>query len=156
MRVKILFMDVDGTLTDGGIYMGVDGEVCKKFDIKDGYGINVMLKEKNIIPAIVTGRESAIVENRCKEIGINEFLQGSKDKVSDCMAILEKYGLTVDDAAYIGDDNNDLEAMKSMRVKGCPSDASKDIKKISDYITSVEGGHGAVREFIEWIIENDS
>ncbi len=155
MKIKILFMDVDGTLTDGGIYMGPAGEVCKRFNIKDGYGINTVLKANDIIPAIVTGRRSAIVENRCAELGITECLQGSTDKVADCMSILKKYGMSTDDAAYIGDDNNDLDAMKCMRIKGCPADASEDVKSISDFISSKEGGRGAVREFIEWITEND-
>ncbi len=154
MRIKILFMDVDGTLTDGGIYIGERGEAFKRFDVKDGYGINVILRNNGIIPVIITGRSSKILEIRCKELNIVDFVQNSKDKVSDCERILEKYGFSSDEAAFIGDDLNDIDVMNYVSVRGCPSDAADEIKSISNYITKACGGHGAVREFINWLLEN--
>lgn len=149
-------MDVDGTLTDGGIYMGRNGELFKRFDVKDGYGIKNLLREHAIIPAIVTGRKSEILKNRCDELCIVELVQGSSDKILDCKKILDKYGFTPGEAAYIGDDLNDLEAMQSVRLKGCPHDAARKIKDIADYVTEADGGHGAVREFIEWICHSQT
>lgn len=155
MNIRILFMDVDGTLTDGTINMGPNGEMFKSFNAKDGYGIKCILSKYNILPVIVTGRESQILKNRCNEIDIHELVQNSNDKVADCEHVLSKYGYSWNDAAFIGDDLNDFEAMKMCAVRGCPKDAVRGIKEISDYITETNGGAGAVREFIEWIVEKN-
>lgn len=155
MKIKILFMDVDGTLTDGSIYIGNDGEVFKCFNVKDGYGIHNILKKYNVIPAIITGRSSKILEKRCKELQVIDLIQESKDKVKDCKKILQKYGFSPEEAAFIGDDMNDFDIMNYVAIKGCPADAVDEIKHISNYITSVNGGHGAVREFIEWLMKNE-
>lgn len=156
VRIKILFMDVDGTLTDGGIYMSEKGEVVKRFDVKDGYGICNILIKNGIIPAIITGRESTILERRCRELGIEEVIQGCNDKVSACCTMLQKYGLISSEAAYIGDDLNDYDVMKYIGTCGCPADAVSEIREISDFVASSCGGHGAVREFIEWIVKNNN
>ena len=157
MDVKVLFMDVDGTLTDGKIYMGADGEVCKAFNIKDGYGIHDILIPMGIVPAIITGRSSEIVIKRCAELGIFEVHQGVRDKTDKMKEVLEKRGLFLRNAAYIGDDINDIPCMKIIKlaggVVGCPFDAAEEIKNISDYISSYKGGEGAVRDFIEWIVK---
>lgn len=149
-------MDVDGTLTDGKIYMGNNGEMMKSFDIKDGYGINDILPTANIIPAIITGRKSKILENRCKELAIKEVHQGIKDKKTKLEGILSKKGLTYSEVAYIGDDLNDYICMKEIKMQGgligCPCDAVKGIKELVDYVCENKGGDGAVREFIEWIV----
>lgn len=154
--IKILFMDVDGTLTDGTINMGENGEVFKSFNVKDGYGIKNLLQKKQIIPAVITGRKSSIVENRCKELGIVDVVQNADNKVDVCDVILNKYGFSADEAAYIGDDLNDREVMLHVAVKGCPADAAEEIIRISNFVATVNGGQGAVREFIEWIIEKNN
>lgn len=151
-KMKALIMDVDGTLTDGGIYMGQNGEVLKRFSAKDGYAIANILPKYNIIPIIITGRESRIVENRCKELGIVEFVQGSKDKIYDMNKVLKKLQISLDEVAYIGDDLNDCDAMKMVAVRGCPADAVDEIKGICNYVSKYNGGYGAVRAFIEWIV----
>ncbi|MDY6340277.1 MAG: HAD hydrolase family protein [Saccharofermentans sp.] len=158
MDIKILVMDVDGTLTDGKIYMGDNGELCKAFNIKDGYGIHDILIPANIIPVIITGRESMIVKNRCYELDISEVYQGIKDKKEKLIDIANKYNIELKEVAYIGDDINDLSCMEEIKRAGgviaCPADASKQIINLSDYVSEYRGGEGAVRDFIEWIISN--
>ncbi len=151
MKIKALVMDIDGTLTDGGLYIGDQGEEVKRFHVKDGYGICHLLPSMGIIPIIITGRNSKIVVNRCKELGITRIVQASSDKVKDMLRILQLEGISVEETAYIGDDLNDYECMEKVAIKGCPCDAVEEIRKISNYISKSSGGNGAVREFIEWI-----
>lgn len=151
-------MDVDGTLTDGKIYMASDGEIVKAFNIKDGYGIHDILIPNGITPVIITGRKSQIVENRCKELGITDIFQGVKAKVAILFSFLKKRGSNPDEVAYIGDDLNDIDCMKavisSQGIAGCPADAVQQIKEHSNYICKSRGGDGAVREFIDWLRYN--
>lgn len=155
-RIKCLVMDVDGTLTDGKIYMEANGEVMKAFDIKDGYGIHDILLPNGIIPIIITGRSSDIVERRCKELGISEIHQGIKDKGNVLISCCNQLGVTLQECAYIGDDLNDLSCMslihKAGGMIGCPADAVEKIRLSADFKSQFSGGHGAVREFIEWIL----
>ena len=161
-KIKFLIMDVDGTLTDGKIYMGNDGEMMKAFDIKDGCGIHDILIPAGIRPVIITGRKSRILENRCSELGITELHQGIRDKLSKLYEILERYtsidGCVYDlsNTAYVGDDINDLSAMRAVKTKGgvvgCPADAVTEVMEIADLVADNIGGNGAVREVIEWLI----
>ncbi len=170
-EIKFLIMDVDGTLTDGKIYMGSNGEICKAFNIKDGYGISNLLIPKKIIPIIITGRKSKILENRCKELGITELYQQVGNKLLKLDEILENFSsnllkadsrsaYTYRNCAYIGDDINDLPCMKMIKkangVVGCPADAVKEVIEISDYVSKRKGGDGVVRGFIEWILYDKS
>lgn len=154
MKVKLLVMDVDGTLTDGRIYIGADGEVMKAFDVKDGYGI-VHLRNNGIEPVIITGRSSAIVRERSRELGITELYQGVSDKLSQLKAVAEKFTCTADEIAYIGDDENDLDSIKYCGVTACPNDAVDTVKPHVRYICKRNGGRGAVREFIEWFMKEE-
>ena len=153
--IKALVMDVDGTLTDGKIYIGNSGEMFKAFCAKDGCGIKEILIPEGIKPVIITGRESKILENRCKEIGIEEIYQGVQNKLEK-LDMITKLNYDYENFAYIGDDINDLLCMEKIKaaggVIGCPADAVKKIKEISDYVCIHNGGDGAVREFIEWIL----
>ena len=150
--LRYLVMDVDGTLTDGKIYMSSAGEAMKAFHIKDGCGIHDILMPAGITPVIITGRSSDIVLNRCKELEITEIYQGISDKVEKLKSIVED----LSGVAYIGDDINDLACMKAVKeaggVIGCPADAVEEIKAITDYLALHNGGEGAVRDFIEWIV----
>ena len=145
-------MDVDGTLTDGKIYMGQTGELMKAFSIKDGCGIHDLLIPSGIVPVIITGRQSDIVINRCKEIGITEVHQGIRDKTTKLRDISSDFSAV----AYIGDDINDFECMNTIKAEGgligCPADSVDKVKGIADYITKRNGGEGAVRDFIEWLL----
>lgn len=154
--VKYLFLDVDGTLTDGKIYMSSTGELFKAFSVKDGYALNNLAKENGILPIIVTGRESEIVRMRCRELGIEKVFQGVPDKA----AFVQDYmkAASLEQAAMMGDDIPDLGAMRLIRngggLAGCPFDAAEQVKKAADFVAPHKGGEGAVRDFIEWIIEN--
>jgi len=153
MKIKLLVMDVDGTLTDGKINMGPSGEVFKAFDIKDGYAINEMLPAHGIVPAIITGRSSSIVENRARELHIDELYQGKHDKLDTLRHLMQKYGCSRENVAYIGDDILDIECMRECGLVGCPADACQQVKEIAHYVCKSGGGNGAVREFIEFIIQ---
>mgnify|MGYP000115020569 FL=1 len=151
--MKLFVMDVDGTLTDGKIYIGSGEKEFKAFNVKDGYAINEILHTNNIKTAIVTGRKSDIVEIRARELRIDYVYQNVSDKVETIKQMVELYGIPFEEVAYIGDDLNDFEVMKKCGITGCPSDAVDEIKNISDYVSKYKGGEGAVRDFIEWIIK---
>lgn len=152
-KLKMLVMDVDGTLTDGVIYMSGQGEVMKAFDIKDGYAIKHILPTLGIMPVIITGRRSEIVERRAKELDIFELHQGVSDKVSVLKEVADKHGIQAEEIAYIGDDLNDLLAIEFCGFTACPKDAVDSVKSNVDYVCGQSGGHGAVREFIDYIVE---
>ena len=150
-------MDVDGTLTDGKIYMGNDGEVMKAFDIKDGYGIHDLLLPSGIIPVILTGRESYILINRCKELGINKVFQNVHNKLEELIRLVEEDGNNLSNVAYIGDDMNDANCMEAVKeaggLIGCPNNAVQGIKSMVHFRSKEDGGNGAVREFIEYLLK---
>lgn len=152
MNIKLLFFDVDGTLTDGRIYMGPNGEAMKAFDVKDGYAIKEILPQHHIIPVIITGRESSIVANRACELGITELYQGKHDKLSTVRDLKDKYEADKNECAYFGDDVLDIIGMEQCGIVGCPADAVDEVRRISNYICKNNGGHGAAREFIEWLV----
>lgn len=148
--IKLLIMDVDGTLTDGKIYMSDNGEIMKAFSIKDGYMIS-RLKDHEIIPVILTGRTSKIVQNRAEELKIHQVYQGISNKSDFLTKIMEDNKVCKENVAYIGDDDNDIECMKKCGLVGCPKDASKSVISIANFVSSNSGGSGAVRDFIEYI-----
>lgn len=154
-RISYLFMDVDGTLTDGKIYVSPSGELMKAFNIKDGYAIKDILPRKEIEPIIITGRQSSILEYRARELNIKHIYQGVNDKKSFFISFINNMDINISQVSYIGDDLNDLELMMYIKKNGgyigCPRDAVKQIVEISDFISCRNGGDGAVREFIEYI-----
>lgn len=158
--IKYLVMDVDGTLTDGKIYMGNEGEMMKAFDIKDGYGIHDLLLPSRIIPVIITGRGSGILVNRCKELGIKKVFQNVHNKLEELKRLVGDDRNTLSNVAYIGDDMNDAVCMKAVKeaggITGCPKDAVKEIRRLSRFKSKQEGGNGAVREFIEYILRQNA
>ncbi len=150
--IKLLVMDVDGTLTDGRIYVGAQGELMKAFDVRDGYAIAHILPEYGIVPVIITGRSSEIVSNRAKELGIAELHQGVSDKLKMLREIAAKYDVSAEKIAYIGDDLNDLPCIRYCGVTACPADAVSLVLEQVDYVCKHNGGRGAVREYIEWLV----
>ena len=158
-KIKLLFLDVDGTLTDGKIYMGNEGEVFKAFDVKDGCGIHDILPKHNIIPVIITARNSEILKRRCEELKIVHLYQGCRNKKEKMIEVAYLFGLTcnenevIEQTAYMGDDIVDLQSMEIAEIKGCPRDAVEEVIKVSDFVSKYKGGNGAVREFIEWIVK---
>ena len=156
--IKVLVMDVDGTLTDGKIYMGNEGELFKAFDVKDGYAIKILLPQCGIIPVIITARRSKILENRCKELELTHLYQGHTNKISILNEILKELSVGYENCAYIGDDILDLQCMNPIKeaggVVGCPADAVQEVISLSDFVSAKSGGSGAVREFAEYLIYN--
>lgn len=151
MDIKMLVMDVDGTLTDGKIYMSANSELMKAFNIKDGYAI-ARLRAHGIEPVIITGRKSEIVSQRCAELKITELYQGIENKSYKLRDVCKKYCIDLSQVAYIGDDLNDLPCMKICGYSACPSDAMKQVRDSVNYVCQSKGGEGAVREYIDYLL----
>jgi 3-deoxy-D-manno-octulosonate 8-phosphate phosphatase (KDO 8-P phosphatase) len=151
-KVKLFITDVDGVLTDGRIILGNNGEELKFFHVHDGKGIQ-LAHEAGIKTAIITGRESKLVERRAEELSIKEVHQNIKDKIKVFNNVLDKYNVIEEEVAYIGDDVNDLDILERVGLSFTPANGVKKVKEVVDYITTKEGGQGAVREAIELILE---
>jgi len=150
-RIKMLVMDVDGTLTDGRIYTGPSGETMKVFSCKDGYALQSILPEMGIVPVIITGRDSVITANRAKELRVEELYQGVHDKLPLLQEIAARHGFAREEIAYIGDDLNDWDCLCWCGLTACPHDAVSEVKEKVDFVCAHDGGQGAVRELIEYI-----
>jgi len=149
VKIKVLVMDVDGTLTDGCIYVGNDGEVMKAFHVQDGYAIAHMLPGMGITPVLITGRSSQIAQTRAKELKISHLYQGVSDKLAKLKEVARELGVTAEQIAYIGDDVNDLSCIGYCGYTACPANAVDQVLDKVDYVCKREGGKGAVREFID-------
>ena len=149
MKIKMLVMDVDGTLTDGCIYMGAGGEVMKAFNVQDGAGIVFKLPKMGITPVIITGRRSEITERRAEELGITHLYQGIREKLPQLKIVASQQGIQPEEVAYIGDDRNDMACMDWCGLSACPADAVPEVLEKAEYICKRGGGRGAVREFID-------
>ena len=154
-KIKMVVMDVDGTLTDGKIYVGENGEVFKAFNVKDGYRL-INLEMFHIIPVIITGKKSEILSKRAAELKITEVYQGIDDKLKVLDEVINRYQLCYENVAYIGDDLNDLECMKVCYLTACPADAIDEVREGVDFICNVNGGNGAVREFVDLIVKEQA
>ena len=152
--IKLVLLDVDGTLTDGGIYRGNNGEELKRFNVKDGYAI-VNAQKLGIEFGIITGRKSELVEIRAKELKIKYLYQGISEKTVILEEIIKKDSLSKEEIAYMGDDLNDLLIMKQVGLSGTPKDAVDEVIQVTDFVSKKNGGSGAVREFIEHILKKD-
>ena len=152
--IKLVLLDVDGTLTDGGIYRGNNGEELKRFNVKDGYAI-VNAQKLGIEFGIITGRKSELVEIRSNELKIKYLYQGISEKTVILEEIMQKTGLKKEEIAYMGDDLNDILIMKQSGLTGAPKDATDEVIQIADFVSEKNGGSGAVREFVEYILKKD-
>lgn len=152
--IKFLVLDVDGTLTDGKIYVDDKDNSFKAFNVKDGFALVNWLKLGGEV-AILTGKKSNIVERRAKELGIKYIIQGSKNKKQDLKNLLKELNITFENVAYMGDDLNDLGVMKSVGFSACPKDSVQEVLEITNFISSKNGGDGAVREFLEHIMKKN-
>jgi 3-deoxy-D-manno-octulosonate 8-phosphate phosphatase (KDO 8-P phosphatase) len=152
-KIKLLLLDVDGVMTDGGIYYSNSGDEFKKFNIQDGYGIR-KLHQAGIQVGIITGRISRIVEKRAQDLGITEVHQNLDNKLEAYESIKKKFDLTDANIAYIGDDEFDLAVLKCVGFSAAPEDAMPAVKKHVHYVCIRGGGNGAVREVIEIILKN--
>lgn len=152
-RIKLLITDCDGVLTDGGVYYGEEGENLKKFNIRDGMGVERLRKLTGIETAIITGEKSPSLIQRAQKLNITELHLLAKDKPAVLKEMLSRLELTAEEVAYIGDDYNDLEIMKLVGFTASPSDALPAIKAQVDYVCESKGGEGCFREFAELIID---
>ena len=150
-QIKLFAMDVDGVLTDGGMYYSQDGEIMKKFNTRDGMGIE-LLRKKGIIPAIITQEDSRIVTKRAEKLKVEDIYTGIKDKLKVIEELAQKYKLSLDDVAYVGDDVNDLAVLRKVGLSFAPSDAVPTVKQVVHQVLSRKGGDGAVREAIDFVL----
>jgi 3-deoxy-D-manno-octulosonate 8-phosphate phosphatase (KDO 8-P phosphatase) len=151
-KIKLIIMDVDGTLSDGRFFMQSDGQEIKSFDVKDGTGI-IFAGLAGIKTAIISGKTSEIVKKRAGELHIDDYYEGIFNKTIPFNELLEKYSLTTEEVAYIGDDIGDAEVMGMVGFSAAVGDAHPLIKRISHYIAKRYGGRGAVREVIDFILD---
>jgi len=151
VSIELIVLDVDGTMTDSRITYSQNGDEIKSFNVKDGLAIASWRKLGKQV-AIITGRKSAIVERRAKELRIEYFYQGVENKKEVLDSILEKLELNMKQVAAIGDDLNDFSMLKAAEISFVPRDASAYVDKIATVILSKRGGEGAVREMIEYLI----
>ncbi|HPU23016.1 MAG TPA: HAD-IIIA family hydrolase [Candidatus Kapabacteria bacterium] len=150
-KVKLLAMDVDGTLTDGSLYYSENGEIMKRFCAKDGMGIT-LLNKSGIPSAIVTSEISQIVTNRAKKLKIEHVILGSRNKLQAIRDLAEQLSISIEEVAYIGDDVNDYFALKEVGFSACPQNAVEIIKEVVDYVCKNDAGNGAVREICDLIL----
>src|SRR5262245_34681965 len=153
-RIKLLLTDNDGVLTDAGVYYSGTGEELKRFSVRDGMGVE-RLRTNRIQTAIITGENSESVLRRAEKLQLQHIYLGVRDKYSHLNTILCETGITIKELAYIGDDVLDLEIIREISVHGltaAPSDAMREIRDLVHYRCVLPGGHGAFREFGEWIL----
>jgi 3-deoxy-D-manno-octulosonate 8-phosphate phosphatase (KDO 8-P phosphatase) len=149
--VKLMAFDVDGVMTDGGLYLSDSGEEFKRFNSLDGHGVK-MLRASGVEVAIITGRTSRCVELRAQNLGIQHVYQGIERKLDAMVDLLNKLKLSRDAAAYMGDDVVDLCVMRQVGLSICVPESPRLVRENSSYVTKRSGGHGAVREACELIM----
>lgn len=147
-HLRYLVVDVDGTLTDAGIYYDEHGNELKKFCTKDAAGF-FAAKATGIKTVVLTGRECAATARRMSDLKVDHVFQNVRDKQSFLLTFMDENHISKEQLGYIGDDLNDLLPMKLAGFKACPADSCEEIKRIADYVSTVKGGRGAVREIIE-------
>jgi 3-deoxy-D-manno-octulosonate 8-phosphate phosphatase (KDO 8-P phosphatase) len=148
-HIKLLVLDVDGTLTDGGVYIDSNGVQTKKFHIRDGMGIT-LLHEKGIQVGIIShSRAQTILDERARMLGIQRVYSGKEPKLEVLTRWMEELNLTLDQISYIGDDVNDIEILEKVGFSACPHDAHFSVVKVVDVVLARNGGDGCVREFID-------
>ncbi len=155
VKIKLLVMDVDGTLTDSAMYYSERGEELKRFSTRDGMAIT-LLHKNSIDTAILTSESSKIAVARAEKLKIKHIVTGSRNKTQAIEDLSKKLSLKIENIAYIGDDVNDAHAMRLVGYSACPSDAVEQIQDIADHICSKTGGNGAVREFAELILKSQN
>ncbi len=152
-QITAILTDVDGVLTDGGIYYDNSGNEFKKFNVKDGQIIK-HLKDVGIVVGVITGRDSKSVDRRIEELEIDFYRKGVDNKLLELKRFLQKYGLKTSQVAYIGDDINDLPILEHVGLSVTPSDSRYYIKNSVDYVTPSKGGEGAFRDLADYILES--
>lgn len=151
-KIEMIVFDIDGTLTDGKLIRDNEGNTLKHFYAKDGFAIGQWLRLGKKV-GIITGKESRIVADRAKELGIVDLIQGSKNKAKDLEQFLKKYSYTSEQIAYMGDDINDLGILAKVGFSSCPRDAAPEVLTMVDFVAAHDGGQGAARDVLEYIMK---
>ncbi|MDB5034267.1 MAG: 3-deoxy-D-manno-octulosonate 8-phosphate phosphatase [Chlorobi bacterium] len=151
-KIRLVLTDVDGVLTDGGVFYGKDGEVMKRFNIRDGMGVE-RLREIGVDVGIITGEKSESVVRRAEKLNIEMVHLLCTDKPAALKEIMDAHAYAADEIAYIGDDVNDLTIMEKVGLTASPSDGQPQVRKVAHYVCARGGGQGAFRELAEIIIE---
>lgn len=149
-KIKMVVFDVDGVMTDGSITYDENGVEYKTFNVKDGQGI-VRITKEGIITAIITARNNATVKHRFENLGMSRLFMGQKDKRVAMKQLLEEYNLDLSQVAYMGDDLPDMPVLKEVGLASCPNDAIDEVKDLCHFVSSKNGGRGAVRELTDLI-----
>lgn len=149
--IRLLCVDVDGVLTDAGMYYGSDGEVLKKFNTRDGMGL-ARVRAAGVAVAIISGEDSAIVHARAAKLKIDDVFCGAANKRVAIDELCERHGLELEQVAFIGDDLNDLAALECVGLACAVADAAEAVKALAHFVTTRRGGDGAVRELCELIV----
>lgn len=153
-NIRLFLTDVDGTLTDGGMYYSAEGDVMKKFNARDGMGLQ-LLQRAGIKVGIITSEDTAIVRRRAEKLGVDFLVQGRRDggKLAACADICKSLAIGLDEVAYIGDDVNCIEILSAVGLRACPADAMPPVKALpSIMVMTLKGGEGCVREIADIIL----
>lgn len=150
-NVKLMIFDVDGILTDGSLHFGADGEMMKTFNVLDGHGIK-LLQQSGVATAIISARQSPIVERRASDLGITHVIQGAHDKREAFMQLLAFTGLTADVCGFIGDDVIDLPILSQVCFSASVPNGHAEVRSRVHYVTQAAGGRGAARELCDFIL----
>ena len=150
-KIRLVATDVDGVLTDGGLYYSDSGEQIKKFNVWDGLGL-VLLKRAGLVTAIITMDQTPLVNVRASKLGISEIHQGVRDKLAVLNELVAKYGIELEEIAYVGDDVPDLPVLAAVGFSAAPANAREPVRKKVRYVCKAKGGEGAVREVADLIL----
>ena len=151
-KIKLLAFDVDGVMTDGSVTYDENGVEYKTFNVKDGHGI-VRMNKSGFITAIITARNNGTVKHRAQNLNITEIYQGQKYKLPALEEIMSKYNITYENVCYMGDDIPDICILEKVAIASCPADAVNEVKNICNFVSSNNGGRGAVRELCDYILD---
>ncbi|MCM1266188.1 MAG: HAD hydrolase family protein [Candidatus Gastranaerophilales bacterium] len=154
-KIKLMAFDVDGVFTDGSLVFDENGKESKTFNAKDGQGI-VCVEKAGIITVIITARQNGTVEHRAKNLGITELHQGIKYKLPVLEEIMQKYNLTFENVSYMGDDLPDICILEKVGLACCPNDAVDEVRERCDFISSKNGGRGAIRELCDFVLRSQN
>ena len=153
--IELILSDVDGVLTDGGLIFDNQGQELKQFHIRDGMAIHIWQRAGNQF-GIITGRSSQMVRLRAAELGVEIVRQGVEEKLTTALQVIGEAGFAPEQVCYVGDDLPDLAVIDAVGLGVAVADAAEEVRRTADYITSVDGGHGAVREVVELILKNQN
>jgi 3-deoxy-D-manno-octulosonate 8-phosphate phosphatase (KDO 8-P phosphatase) len=151
-RIRLVVLDVDGTMTDGRLYYGKEGEAFKAFDVRDGHGLRLLTHHGGVKLAVLTGRRADLVQQRCRELSIDHVVGSSRAKGRAIEQIAVDLGIPLEETAFMGDDVNDLPALRKVALSCAPHDAAAEVVREVRWVSRRAAGRGAVRELCEMLL----